>query len=75
MGSHRLVLKSNSANPLFQAAYDKYGEWAFVYEVLIICAPADLLMFESRAIAVLKPEYNMRRISSAGRLFLKGLTL
>lgn len=42
-----------------QRAWSKYGEEAFKFEVLMVCEKADLLMYEQRAIDVLKPEFNM----------------
>lgn len=37
-------------SPALQNAYDKYGEPGLVFRKLLICAPADLLFYEQRAI-------------------------
>lgn len=42
----------------FQRAWTKYGEGAFNFEVLLVCSKVDLLMYEQRAIDILKPEFN-----------------
>lgn len=33
-----------------QQAWNKYGEAAFVFEVMLVCAPADCVMYEQRCI-------------------------
>lgn len=41
-----------------QRAWSKHGETAFRFDVMLICTKKDLLMYEQRAIDVLKPEFN-----------------
>lgn len=42
-----------------QRAWNKYGESAFKFEVLMVCSKEDLIMYEQRAIDALHPEFNM----------------
>lgn len=42
-----------------QNAWNKYGESAFGFEVLLLCAKEDLIMYEQRTIDALKPRFNM----------------
>lgn len=44
---------------IMQRAWDKYGEAAFEFKKLLVCAKEDLLWFEQRAIDALKPAYNI----------------
>lgn len=46
-------------NRYLQAAWSKHGEAAFQFMPLLYCAPADLLMYEQRALDGLAPEYNL----------------
>lgn len=41
-----------------QNAWNKYGQDAFKFEVLLLCAKEDLIMYEQRAIDTLKPALN-----------------
>lgn len=41
-----------------QSAFRKYGDAAFSFSILLVCAPEDLLFYEQRAIDRLQPEYN-----------------
>jgi len=41
-----------------QSAFRKYGDAAFSFSILLVCAPEDLLFYEQRAIDGLHPEYN-----------------
>lgn len=58
--SHRCYLRKgmHHSQPL-QKAWDKYGEAAFIFAPILICAPAELLFYEARCLAVLTPEYNV----------------
>lgn len=48
---HRWRLRNGRhVNPKLQAAWDKYGLEAFVFEVLFICTPEHLLDYEQRCI-------------------------
>lgn len=51
------------ANPPLQRAFAKYGEPALQFDILLFCAPKDLLFYEQRAIDVLNPEYNVCRVA------------
>jgi group I intron endonuclease len=57
--NHRGYLRGNvHPNKRLQAAWNKYGEASFGFEILLICAPNDLLFYEQRAIDIIKPKYN-----------------
>lgn len=44
---------------VMQRAWDKYGERAFTFTKLLICAPDDLLFYEQRFLDAWEPEYNV----------------
>ena len=46
-------------NRYLQNAWNLYGEAAFEFVVLHYCERADLVLFEQRAIDLLRPEYNL----------------
>jgi len=46
-------------NRHLQHAWNKYGESAFQFKPLLICAPKDLLSYEQRCFDGYKPEYNI----------------
>lgn len=46
-------------NRYLQRAWDKYGEAAFAFEPLFICAKGMLVFYEQRALDVFQPEYNL----------------
>jgi group I intron endonuclease len=50
---------------VMQRAWDKYGETAFEFKRLLVCAKEDLLWFEQRAIDVLKPAYNICKVAGS----------
>lgn len=54
-------------NPHLQSAFDKYGEEAFIFEILKYVAPKNLIEYEQYYFDLLKPEYNIALI--AGSLF------
>lgn len=59
-GNHiRDLRKGIHKNSPLQRAYLKYGEQGLVFKKLLICAPKNLIMYEQRAIDVLKPTYNL----------------
>lgn len=65
-GGHRSKLRRGiHVNPALQAAWNKYGEAAMVFEKIILCLPADLLRYEQMAMDSLKPQYNIAKV--AGR--------
>lgn len=48
---HRSELRAGThANGKLQAAWNKYGESAFRFDVLLVCCKEDLIMYEQRAI-------------------------
>lgn len=64
--AHRSELKYGAHHsPYLQRAWQKHGESAFLFKKILICAPEHLLMFEQRAIDVLKPIYNMCPIAGS----------
>lgn len=50
---------------VMQRAWDKYGEAAFEFKKLLVCAKGDLLWFEQRAFDVLKPAYNVCKVAGS----------
>lgn len=57
---HRCRLgKGKHHSRYLQNAWSKYGEAAFRFQTMLICSPADLLMYEQRCLDALKPEYNI----------------
>lgn len=46
-------------NDILQKAFNKYGEENLIFSKLLCCEPKDLLMYEQRAIDILKPAYNI----------------
>lgn len=57
---HKMQLRSGEHHSAYlQRAWDKYGEAAFIFKVLIQCTSADLLRYEQLAIDALRPSYNM----------------
>lgn len=50
-GTHR--------NLKLQRSWDKYGEAAFRFRPIIICAPRNLLFYEQRCLDGFRPEYNI----------------
>lgn len=59
--SHKHALRNHKKSPpKLQRAWDKYGEEAFQFNVLVECAPENTLEYEQLAIDAYKPEYNTR---------------
>jgi hypothetical protein len=50
--------KGNHHNPGLRRAAKKYGPENLIFKKLIVCSAGDLMMFEQRAIDILKPKYN-----------------
>lgn len=50
---------------VMQRAWNKYGEAAFQFKKLLVCAKADLIWYEQRAIDVLKPAYNICKVAGS----------
>lgn len=57
---HRSMLRrgKHHSRP-FQNAWNKYGEAAFYFRVLLVCAPENLVLYEQRALDALRPDYNV----------------
>lgn len=61
----RQLTNGNHHSKVMQRAWDKYGEAAFEFKRLLVCAKEDLLWFEQRAIDVLKPAYNICKVAGS----------
>lgn len=48
-----------------QNAWTKYGEEAFTFRQIIVCAAKNVVLFEQKAIDALKPEYNLAPIAGS----------
>lgn len=68
---HKALLRHNH-HPNFhiQAAWNKYGEDSFVFEVVEECVPDELLSREQFFIDTIKPEYN--QTATAGKVEMTG---
>jgi group I intron endonuclease len=56
---HRNLLRQNKHYAVkLQRAWNKYGESAFMFEVLLYCAPENCLMYEQICLDYFEPEYN-----------------
>lgn len=65
---HRKTLREGiHRNIKLQRAWNKYGEAAFEFRKLLICAPKNLLFYEQRCLDAFKPEYNL--FPTAGSAF------
>lgn len=65
---HKSQLNRNThRNPYLNRSWRLHGPDKFEFRVLFICDPGTRLLFEERAIQVLKPKFNIRTISD-GRL-------
>ncbi|MBK5061834.1 GIY-YIG nuclease family protein [Paraburkholderia domus] len=64
MGEHRSLLRGGRHHSAgLQAAADRYGIDALVFELVLPCAPDELLEFEQAAIECLDPEFNRSKNS------------
>lgn len=65
-GEHlRNLRRGEHCNPCLQAAFDKYGEEAFIFEVLEHTRPENLIEREQHYFDMLKPEYNIAPIAGS----------
>lgn len=65
-GEHqRMLRRSDHENDHLQKAWNKYGCEAFTFTILLICAPADLLYYEQRALDYFKTRIGWRRMYNA----------
>lgn len=62
---HTNAQKKKHHNRHFQNVWNKYGSEAFVFEVLLVCAAKDAVMYEQRAIDMLKPTLNLSPTASS----------
>lgn len=60
-GHKEALRKQQHDNSILQNAWNKHGADKMTFAVLLVCDPADVLMYEQRAIDVLQPRYNILR--------------
>ena len=64
--AHRKLLRNTAhSNQKLQRAWSKYGEAAFVFKPLLLCAPKNLLMYEQQCLDGYKPTYNICKIAGS----------
>lgn len=64
--AHRHQLRHNAHHSRhLQFAWNKYGEAAFSFRKLLVCAKEDLVMYEQRAFDSFHPEYNIARFAGS----------
>ena len=61
----RQLSNGDHHSTVLQRAWNKYGEAAFEFKKLLVCAKADLIWFEQRALDALKPAYNICKIAGS----------
>lgn len=61
----RQLANGDHHSTVMQRAWNKYGEAAFEFKKLLVCAQADLIWFEQRAIDVLRPAYNICKVAGS----------
>lgn len=61
----RQLSNGDHHSTVMQRAWDKYGETAFEFKKLLVCAKADLIWFEQRAIDALRPAYNICKVAGS----------
>lgn len=61
----RQLTNGDHHSTVMQRAWNKYGEAAFEFKKLFVCAKADLIWFEQRAIDALKPAYNICKVAGS----------
>lgn len=61
----RQLYNGDHHSTVMQRAWNKYGEAAFEFKKLFVCAKADLIWFEQRAIDALKPAYNICKVAGS----------
>lgn len=52
--------KNDRFNRYLQNAWNKYGEDAFVFEIILLCEARELLYYEQSLVDRLKPQYNIK---------------
>jgi len=64
---HRSALRGGyHQNIHLQYSWNKYGEEAFTFRTLLICAPEQMRQYEQRVIDGLRPEYNQSLSAFSG---------
>lgn len=63
------LVAGRHCNTKLQRAWNKYGAEAFDFAALLICSPDNLLMYEQRAIDVIKPALNLAPVAGSLRGF------
>ena len=58
-GHKSALRKGTHKNKKLQNAWDKYGEDHMLFCVMLVCSKNDLLLYEQKAIDVLRPRYNL----------------
>lgn len=61
----RSLSRGNHHSIYLQRAWDKYGAESFDFAPLLYCDRENLLMYEQRAMDVLKPEYNIAKVAGS----------
>lgn len=61
----RQLANGDHHSKVMQRAWDKYGEAAFEFKKLLVCAKSDLIWFEQRAIDALQPAYNICKVAGS----------
>lgn len=61
----RQLSNGDHHSTVMQRAWNKYGETAFEFKKLLVCAKADLIWFEQRAINALQPAYNICKVAGS----------
>ena len=60
--THRCELRKNKhGNARLQRSWNKYGEEAFSFQVILLCDPSNKLFYEQRLIDGLKPDFNLAK--------------
>lgn len=57
--------RGDHQSPILTAAWEKYGESEFVFEVLEICEKSDLLTREQHYLDTLRPRYNIALVAGS----------
>jgi hypothetical protein len=64
--THRRELRENDHHARFlQRTWNKYGEDAFSFSVLLLCGEQNLLLYEQLALDALEPEFNTCRVAGS----------
>lgn len=57
--THRSAARGNRHHSKYlQNSWNKYGENSFEFEILLVCAKEDVIVYEQKVIDALKPEFN-----------------